>query len=122
GRPAGGERHRAGRAAAGAARSPGHCTPGRPAAGGALPRSGGLALTSLSCLRGASASTCRAWLEAPRGLNVTADHVLDFIFGADWTPAAAAFLGYLGLVAYAVGLLQWLLVRLPRQGRIAGEF
>ncbi|MEC7382624.1 MAG: DUF3177 domain-containing protein, partial [Cyanobacteriota bacterium] len=23
---------------------------------------------------------------------------------------------------YVVGLLQWLLVRLPRQGRVAGEF
>jgi hypothetical protein len=27
-----------------------------------------------------------------------------------------------GLVAYVVGLLQWLLVRLPKQGRIAGDF
>ena len=26
------------------------------------------------------------------------------------------------LVAYVVGLLQWLLVRLPKQGRVAGEF
>jgi hypothetical protein len=25
-------------------------------------------------------------------------------------------------VAYAVGLLQWLLVRLPKQGRVAGGF
>jgi hypothetical protein len=30
--------------------------------------------------------------------------------------------GYVALAAYGVGLLQWLLVRLPRQGRIAGEF
>jgi hypothetical protein len=34
----------------------------------------------------------------------------------------AAFIGYVGLVAYVVGLLQWLLVRLPKQGRIAGDF
>jgi hypothetical protein len=26
------------------------------------------------------------------------------------------------LVAYGVGLLQWLLVRLPKQGRVAGGF
>jgi len=25
-------------------------------------------------------------------------------------------------MAYGVGLLQWLLVRLPRLGRVAGEF
>ena len=34
----------------------------------------------------------------------------------------ASFLGFLGLMAYGVGLLQWLLVRLPRLGRVAGEF
>jgi hypothetical protein len=26
------------------------------------------------------------------------------------------------LVAYVVGLLQWALVRLPKQGRVAGDF
>ncbi len=84
--------------------------------------SSGLALTSLPCLQGVRAGFCRAWLEAPQGLNTAGDHIFDFIFGADWTPTAAAFLGYLGLVAYVVGLLQWLLVRLPRQGRVAGGF
>ena len=44
------------------------------------------------------------------------------MFGGDWNEAVAAFLGYVMLVAYAVGLLQWLLIRLPRQGRVAGEF
>ena len=34
----------------------------------------------------------------------------------------AAFAGYVALVAYGVGALQWLLVRLPKQGRIAGDF
>jgi hypothetical protein len=34
----------------------------------------------------------------------------------------AAFVGFVALLAYLVGLLQWLLVRLPRQGRVAGEF
>ena len=83
----------------------------------------GLALTALPCLRGAAAQAlCRPWLEAPQSLNASLDHVFDFIFGANWTPGVAAFFGYLGLVAYLVGLLQWLLVRLPRQGRVAGGF
>ena len=29
---------------------------------------------------------------------------------------------FVALVAYLAGLLQWLLVRLPRYGRVAGEF
>jgi hypothetical protein len=48
--------------------------------------------------------------------------VLGFIFGATWTPGVAAFVGYVTLVAYVVGLLQWLLLKVPRQGRVAGEF
>lgn len=81
------------------------------------------ALTALPCLRqGLRTGTCPSWLEAPSTLNGAADHLLDFIFGADWTPTAAAAIGWVGLVAYVIGLLQWLLVRLPRQGRVAGEF
>ena len=48
--------------------------------------------------------------------------VFDFVFGGQWTESVAAFVGYVALVAYLAGLLQWLLVRLPRYGRVAGEF
>jgi hypothetical protein len=83
----------------------------------------GFAFTTLPCVRdGSRLGLCRSWLEAPQGLNRSLDHVFDFIFGADWTPTAAAVIGWVALVAYVVGLLQWLLVRLPRQGRVAGEF
>ena len=82
----------------------------------------GFALTALPCLKGAGNALCRRWLEAPQGLNAALDHIFDFILGGDWTQGVAAFLGYLALVAYVVGLLQWLLVRLPRQGRVAGGF
>ena len=55
-------------------------------------------------------------------LNAWTDRGLDFVIGGDWNPTLAAFAGYLALLGYAVGLLQWLLVRLPKQGRVAGEF
>ena len=85
--------------------------------------SAGLAITALPCMAARPGlGFCQPWLEAPRGLNNAVDKVFDFVFGADWNPGVAAFLGYLALVAYGVGLLQWLLVRLPRQGRVAGEF
>ena len=50
------------------------------------------------------------------------ERVFDFLFGGDWNEGVAAFFGYVMLVAYVVGLLQWLLMRLPRQGRVAGDF
>ena len=80
--------------------------------------------TALGCANqpAMAQARCAVWLRPPRGLHAGVERVFDFVFGGEWTPAVAAFIGYVGLVAYAVGLLQWLLVRLPRQGRVAGEF
>jgi hypothetical protein len=85
--------------------------------------SAALAATALPCVGGgAGRPLCQVWLEAPAGLHGVVARILGFIFGATWTPGVAAFVGYVSLVAYGVGLLQWLLLRVPRQGRVAGEF
>ncbi|MCP9927347.1 DUF3177 family protein [Cyanobium sp. CH-040] len=86
--------------------------------------SAGFSAMALNCLDAGARATprCTAWMEAPIGLHGHLERVFAFVFGGQWTPAVAAFIGYLGLVAYAVGLLQWLLVRLPRVGRVAGDF
>ena len=85
--------------------------------------SAGLASTALGCMANPLAQGhCRVWLEAPTGLHGVLAQVFAFIFGGAWTPTLAAFIGYVGAVAYGVGVLQWLVVRLPRQGRVAGEF
>jgi hypothetical protein len=62
------------------------------------------------------------WLEAPKGLHGLLGVVIGFVFGGSWSQGVAGFLGFLGLMAYGVGLFQWLVVRLPRLGRVAGEF
>lgn len=77
--------------------------------------------TGLRCMESPS-SDCAAWLEAPQGLHRVVETVFDFVFGGQWSEAVAAFVGYVALVAYLAGFLQWLLVRLPRHGRVAGEF
>lgn len=84
-----------------------------------------LAITGLGCLGGPAVFTtarCLIWRQPPQMLNAWTDRGLDFVIGGDWNPTLAAFAGYLALLGYAVGLLQWLLVRLPKQGRVAGEF
>ncbi|WP_216907994.1 DUF3177 family protein [Synechococcus sp. CCY 0621] len=81
-----------------------------------------LAVTGLPCMGGSTLRLCRAWQEAPLGLHGVVAKVFAFVFGGEWTTGVAAFVGYAALVAYAVGLLQWLVVRLPRLGRVAGEF
>jgi hypothetical protein len=81
------------------------------------------AATALPCLNGAlDRPFCQVWLEAPKGLHGVLEVVIGFVFGGSWSQGVASFLGFLGLVAYGVGLLQWLVVRLPRLGRVAGEF
>ena len=81
-------------------------------------------LTALACMEPArlAGARCAVWLHPPELLHGQVSAVFGFVFGGQWTTGVAAFVGYLALVAYAVGLLQWLLVRLPRQGRVAGEF
>jgi hypothetical protein len=80
--------------------------------------------TALRCLAKAAlaAPGCAVWLQPPLGLQQHLARVLGFVFGGTWTPTLAAFVGWVGLVGYVVGLLQWLLVRLPKMGRVAGGF
>ena len=82
-----------------------------------------LSATALGCGFGdAGASVCQLWMEAPRQFHDQLAIVLGFLFGGSWTATVSAFFGYLGLAAYGVGLIQFLVVRLPRQGRLAGGF
>ncbi len=82
-----------------------------------------LSAVAIDCVRGGvTRAMCRVWLEAPDDLHGGIARLFDFVFGGSWTAAIAAFIGYVTLVAYGVGLLQWLLVRLPKQGRVAGGF
>ena len=81
-----------------------------------------MSATGLGCMQQVSAPSCLTWLEAPQGIHGLAATVFNFLFGGQWTEAVAAFVGYVALVAYLAGLLQWLLVRLPRYGRVAGDF
>ncbi len=85
----------------------------------------GLVLTvpALGCAgAGVAGEVCQLWLEAPQQFHDRLAVVLSFLFGGSWTATISAFLGYLGLAAYGVGLIQFLVVRLPKQGRLAGGF
>ena len=75
--------------------------------------------SALGCAgAGTAGEVCKLWLEAPQQFHDRLAVVLSF--GGSWTATISAFLGYLGLAAYGVGLIQFLVVRLPKQGRLAG--
>ena len=81
-----------------------------------------LTFMSLSCFQVSNNSNCIALIEGPQNLHQIMKIILKFLFGGEWSQSLASFIGYLALIAYIIGLIQWLLIRLPKQGRIAGDF
>ncbi len=77
---------------------------------------------SLSCMELSDGAHCSSWMEAPQRFHIIFKNLFQFLFGANWTEGLAAFVGYLALIAYFIGLLQWIFIRVPKQGRIAGDF
>ena len=85
---------------------------------------GGVAsVASYKCLAGWEASdVCPLWQHAPAGFSQVLANALNFLFGAPWTSEGAKVAGWFFLALYVGFFLQWLLVRWPRFGRVAGGF
>ena len=81
-----------------------------------------LTFSSLSCIGLIEDSKCTAWAEVPKTLHQITKGIFEFLFGGNWNEPLATFVGYIGLIIYGLSILQWLLVRLPKHGRVAGEF
>tara|TARA_B100000700_G_scaffold320260_2_gene417153 strand:- start:13 stop:573 length:561 start_codon:yes stop_codon:yes gene_type:complete len=81
-----------------------------------------ISLMSLNCLSINEKETCIPWNELPQYMHVKTGALFGFLFGAQWTEPLASFFGYVFLIAYLVALLQWFLIKLPKNGRIAGGF
>ncbi len=81
-----------------------------------------LTFTSLSCMKEITGQYCGAWMSAPQRFHLILNNLFNFLFGANWTEPIAAFIGYVALIVYLIGILQILLIKIPKQGRIAGGF
>ncbi len=81
-----------------------------------------LSYISLQCINNFNTEYCNVWKDVPQNFHQIAKYLFNFLFGASWTEPLAAFIGYLALITYFIGLLQWVLMRFPKQGRIAGGF
>tara|TARA_B100000700_G_C14962650_1_gene817286 strand:- start:303 stop:947 length:645 start_codon:yes stop_codon:yes gene_type:complete len=77
---------------------------------------------NISCFTNQSGNYCTYLLEAPRIAHRTIFQVFGFLFGANWSEQLAAFCGFLGLIVYIIGLIQFILIKIPKQGRMAGGF
>ena len=65
---------------------------------------------------------CDSWREIPYNSFITTKVIIKFILGGNWTTALATFFAYLALILYLIGLLQWLIIQFPKNGRFAGKF
>ena len=81
-----------------------------------------MSIISLNCLSIEAKVVCSPWGELPNFLHNNSAKLFGFLFGANWTESLATFIGYILLIGYIVGILQWVLIKLPKQGRIAGGF
>ena len=81
-----------------------------------------LTFFSLPCIALIEDSKCTAWIEVPANLHQITKGIFEFLFGGNWNEPLASFVGYIGLIIYSLTLLQWLLLRVPKNGRVAGYF
>ena len=82
----------------------------------------GLHMFSLSCLNSINGNYCDTWREIPYNTFITTKIIIKFILDGNWTTTLATFFAYLALILYLIGLLQWLIMQFPKNGRFAGKF
>ena len=71
----------------------------------------------VSCLNSINSSECLKWSEPSKNLSELINQLFNFLFGANFTEAIAKFIGLFALLIYVLGLLQWLIIKLPKSGR-----
>ena len=81
-----------------------------------------LHLFSWKCLSSMNGNYCDSWREIPYNSFITTKVIIKFILDGNWTTALATFFAYLALILYLLGLLQWLIIQFPKNGRFAGKF
>ena len=82
----------------------------------------GLHIYSWRCLYSINGNYCDTWREIPYNSFITTKIIIKFILGGNWTTAFATFFAYLALILYLIGLLQWVVMQFPKNGRFAGKF
>ncbi len=82
----------------------------------------GLHIFSWKCLNSINENYCATWREIPFHSFITTKTIIKFILGGDWSTGFATFFAYSALILYLIGLLQWFVIQLPKNGRVAGKF
>ena len=74
-------------------------------------------LQNFSCFSFINSDACGIWLQPASNLFVIIKSLFNFLFGANFTQPIAKFFGLISLLIYILGLIQWAIIKLPKNGR-----
>ena len=74
-------------------------------------------LQNFNCFSFINSDACAIWLQPSSNLYVFIKNIFKFFFGANFTEQIAKFLGLFSLLTYTLGLIQWSIIKLPKNGR-----
>ena len=74
-------------------------------------------LQNFSCFSSINSAACEIWLEPSSKFYIIIKNLFNFFFGANFSQPVAKFLGLLALIIYILGLIQWSIIKLPKNGR-----
>jgi len=74
-------------------------------------------LKNFNCFSFINSDTCAIWLQPSSNLYIIIKNLFNFFFGANFTQPIAKFLGLFSLLIYMLGLIQWSIIKLPKNGR-----
>ena len=74
-------------------------------------------LQYFSCFSFINSDACAIWLQPSSNLYIFIKNLFTFFFGANFTQPIAKFLGLFSLLIYFLGLIQWSIIKLPKNGR-----
>ena len=74
-------------------------------------------LQNFRCFTFINSFACEIWLQPASNLYIIIKNLFNFFFGANFTQPIAKFLGLFSLLIYILGLIQWSIIKLPKNGR-----
>jgi len=74
-------------------------------------------LQNFSCFSFINSAACEIWLQPSSNFHTIIKNLFNFFFGANFSQPVAKFLGLFALLIYILGLIQWSIIKLPKNGR-----
>ena len=74
-------------------------------------------LLNFNCFSFINSAACEIWLQPSSNFYLIIKNLFNFFFGANFTQPIAKFLGLFSLLIYTLGLIQWSIIKLPKNGR-----